>query len=90
MSRAKLTDSWIRPAIAQGRELPRNHQHEVGIGLDVEECAQLVDGATFDGHGQGTHAPRSPEPHRGPFDYAPSVGIDFNGTPCVVGESCCR
>ena len=81
---ARQHDNGIGTTIAQGGKRPGDHQHEVGVGLDVEERAQCVDRSAARRYGQALHTRRTPEPHRRMVDHSPAGGVDLHRAPSFV------
>ena len=65
---------------------PGDHQHEVGVGLDVEERAQRLDRSAAHRHRQRLHPGGAAEAHRRIVDHPPAGGVDLHRPPRLVAE----
>ena len=65
---------------------PGDHQHEVGVGLHVEEGAQRLDRSAGHWHRQRLHPGGAAEAHRRIVDHPPAGGIDLHRPPGLVAE----
>ena len=83
---ARQRDHRIGAAIAQAGQRPGDHQHEVGVGLHVEERSQRFDRSAARGDRQRLHARGAAEPDRRIVDYPPALSVDLNRPPVLVAE----
>jgi hypothetical protein len=83
---ARQDDHRIGTAIAQASQSPGDHQHEIGIGLDVEERTQGFDRAAAHRDRHRLHAGRAAKANGRVVDDAPAGGVHLHRAPCFIAE----
>ena len=83
---ARQHDHRIGTAIAQAGERPGDHQHEIGVGLHVEERSQGFDRSAAHRDRHRLHAGSAAEANGRVVDDAPAGGVDLHRAPCFIAE----